>query len=121
MPYVSVGGGNILFVHCWLVKFDRRVKKGLSKKETMQAGSGAKNIDEHLPRVIRAVRVTGSQVLWVCDPMHGNTESTAEGIKTRRFDNIFSELESAEQWTPYTIPALCPSSWYPCFAYLCSK
>ena len=56
---------------------------------------GAKNIDEHLPRVIRAVRATGSRVLWVCDPMHGNTESTAGGIKTRRFDNILAELQAA--------------------------
>jgi 3-deoxy-7-phosphoheptulonate synthase len=56
---------------------------------------GAKNVDEHLPRVIRAVRATGSRVLWVCDPMHGNTESTAEGIKTRRFDNILAELQAA--------------------------
>jgi 3-deoxy-7-phosphoheptulonate synthase len=56
---------------------------------------GARNIDEHLPRVLRAVRKTGSRVLWVCDPMHGNTESTADGIKTRRFDNILSELQAA--------------------------
>lgn len=56
---------------------------------------GVKNIDEHLPRVIRAVRATGSRVLWVCDPMHGNTESTADGIKTRRFDNILGELRAA--------------------------
>lgn len=56
---------------------------------------GAKNIEEHLPRVIQAVRATGSRVLWVCDPMHGNTESTAEGYKTRRFDNILAELKSA--------------------------
>ena len=56
---------------------------------------GAKNIGVHLPRVIRAVRATGSRVLWVCDPMHGNTETTAEGYKTRRFDNIRSELRSA--------------------------
>jgi 3-deoxy-7-phosphoheptulonate synthase len=56
---------------------------------------GAKNIETHLPRVIRAVRQTGSRVLWVCDPMHGNTESTAEGYKTRRFDNILSELRAA--------------------------
>jgi 3-deoxy-7-phosphoheptulonate synthase len=56
---------------------------------------GAKNIEEHLPRVIQAVRATGSRVLWVCDPMHGNTESTAEGYKTRRFDNILAELTSA--------------------------
>jgi len=56
---------------------------------------GAKAIDEHLPGLISAVRETGSPVLWVCDPMHGNTESTADGTKTRRFDNIVSELESA--------------------------
>jgi len=56
---------------------------------------GAKHVDEHLPRVIRAVRATGSRVLWVCDPMHGNTETTAEGYKTRRFENILAELRSA--------------------------
>jgi 3-deoxy-7-phosphoheptulonate synthase len=56
---------------------------------------GAKNIGAHLPRVIRAVRSTGSRVLWVCDPMHGNTETTAEGYKTRRFDNIRAELRAS--------------------------
>ena len=56
---------------------------------------GAKSIEDCLPDLIRAVRETGSPVLWVCDPMHGNTESTADGTKTRRFDNIVSELESA--------------------------
>jgi len=56
---------------------------------------GAKHIEAHLPRVIKAVRATGSSVLWVCDPMHGNTETTAEGYKTRRFDNIRAEVRSA--------------------------
>jgi 3-deoxy-7-phosphoheptulonate synthase len=56
---------------------------------------GAKSIENTLPDLIRAVRETGSPVLWVCDPMHGNTESTADGTKTRRFENIVSELESA--------------------------
>ena len=56
---------------------------------------GAKAIDEHLPSLISAVKETGSPVLWVCDPMHGNTESTADGTKTRRFDNIVSEVKSA--------------------------
>ncbi|MGI9201477.1 MAG: class II 3-deoxy-7-phosphoheptulonate synthase [Woeseiaceae bacterium] len=56
---------------------------------------GAKSIEEHLPDLIAAVRETGSPVLWVCDPMHGNTESTADGTKTRRFDNVVNELESA--------------------------
>ena len=56
---------------------------------------GANGIEEGLPPLIRAARETGSPVLWVCDPMHGNTESTADGIKTRRFDNVVAELEAA--------------------------
>src|SRR6202522_3101441 len=56
---------------------------------------GVKDIEQRLPAMIRAVRSTGSQVLWVCDPMHGNTETTAGGVKTRRFDNILGEVESA--------------------------
>ena len=56
---------------------------------------GASRIESALPAMIRAVRDTDRQVLWVCDPMHGNTESTPQGIKTRRFDNILAEVESA--------------------------
>ena len=54
---------------------------------------GVKEIEQHLPRVIEAVRRTGSTVLWCCDPMHGNTETTAGGVKTRRFENILKELD----------------------------
>jgi len=56
---------------------------------------GAAGIEAKLPPLIRAVQDTGSPVLWVCDPMHGNTETTASGIKTRRFRNIMSEMEIA--------------------------
>ncbi len=56
---------------------------------------GATSIEEHLPPLIDAVKQTGAPVLWICDPMHGNTESTADGTKTRRFDNVVAELESA--------------------------
>ena len=56
---------------------------------------GAKLIEDSLPDLIRAAKETGSPVLWVCDPMHGNTESTASGTKTRRFDKIVAELEAA--------------------------
>ncbi len=56
---------------------------------------GIKDIEGALPKLIQAVRATGTQVLWVCDPMHGNTETTAGGIKTRRFDNILGEVEAA--------------------------
>ena len=53
---------------------------------------GADRIREGLPPLIRAVRDSGRRALWVCDPMHGNTETTDSGYKTRRFDNILSEL-----------------------------
>ncbi len=56
---------------------------------------GASGIESKLPPLIRAVQDAGSPVLWVCDPMHGNTETTASGIKTRRFRNILSEMETA--------------------------
>jgi 3-deoxy-7-phosphoheptulonate synthase len=56
---------------------------------------GSSRIESALPQMIRAVRDSGRQVLWVCDPMHGNTETTPQGVKTRRFENILAEVESA--------------------------
>ncbi|MEJ7603713.1 MAG: 3-deoxy-7-phosphoheptulonate synthase class II [Kofleriaceae bacterium] len=56
---------------------------------------GAGNVTERLPELIEAVRAAGRTVLWICDPMHGNTETTPSGIKTRRFDRIISELEQS--------------------------
>ncbi|MCW8945411.1 MAG: 3-deoxy-7-phosphoheptulonate synthase class II [Sedimenticola sp.] len=56
---------------------------------------GAGKIAEGLPNLIQAVKRTGRNVCWVSDPMHGNTESTNSGYKTRRFDNILSELEQS--------------------------
>ncbi len=56
---------------------------------------GANQIGQHLPGLIKAVRATGSPVLWICDPMHGNTETASNGLKTRRFENIVSEVEAA--------------------------
>ena len=56
---------------------------------------GSDDIEANLPKLIDAVEATKSPVLWVCDPMHGNTESTSNGTKTRRFDKIISELASA--------------------------
>ena len=56
---------------------------------------GAGLIEEKLPPLIKAVAESGSPVLWISDAMHGNTESTAQGIKTRRFRNIMKEMELA--------------------------
>jgi len=59
---------------------------------------GAKEVAAALPKAIEAVRQTGQTVLWVCDPMHGNTETTTGGIKTRRFENI---LKGAGSGVPH--------------------
>ncbi|HEX4871998.1 MAG TPA: 3-deoxy-7-phosphoheptulonate synthase class II [Nevskiaceae bacterium] len=56
---------------------------------------GAAAIGEQLPRLIRAVQDGGHAVLWICDPMHGNTRTLASGVKTRRFADIASEVEQA--------------------------
>ncbi len=64
-------------------------------KLTLITRFGNDAIGDRLPGLIEAVRETGQNVLWVCDPMHGNTEKTDDGTKTRRFDNILGELEQA--------------------------
>jgi len=56
---------------------------------------GADQVADRLPTMIDAARATGQTVLWCCDPMHGNTEKTASGVKTRRFANILDELNQA--------------------------
>jgi len=56
---------------------------------------GAGPIAQALPPLLQAVRASGRRVLWCCDPMHGNTETLGNGVKTRRFANIGSELEQA--------------------------
>ncbi len=58
---------------------------------------GAEHVESKLPALIKSVQATGVPVLWICDPMHGNTESTSTGVKTRRFENIVQELETAAQ------------------------
>jgi len=65
---------------------------------------GADKVADHLPPLIEAVKATGSPVLWVCDPMHGNTEKTSNGYKTRRFANVQSEVEQS-----FDVHAACGS------------
>ncbi|KAI0431576.1 phospho-2-dehydro-3-deoxyheptonate aldolase-like protein [Xylaria sp. FL1042] len=68
-------------------------------KITLITRYGASKVRDLLPSHIRAVE--GSEyrgaVIWQCDPMHGNTRSTGTGIKTRRFDDVFSELRATLQ------------------------
>ena len=46
-----------------------------------------------LPPIVEKVTSTGHQVIWQCDPMHGNTEETADGVKTRHLDRIIDEVD----------------------------
>lgn len=56
---------------------------------------GAEKIHLRLPALAEAVRRAGCHVLWSCDPMHGNTQTARNGIKTRSFDDITSEIITA--------------------------
>ncbi len=55
---------------------------------------GTTRIADLLPPVVRRVEAEGHPVVWACDPMHGNTFTSGGGRKTRRFDDIMSELRS---------------------------
>ena len=63
-----------------------------SGRLTLIARFGAGKVAEHLPRLIKTVREEGANVLWVCDPMHGNTIKSSTGYKTRPFDAVLREV-----------------------------
>ena len=59
---------------------------------TLIARFGAGKAAEHLPRLIKTVKEEGANVLWTCDPMHGNTIKSASGFKTRPFERVLQEV-----------------------------
>ena len=61
---------------------------------TLICRMGAEKAEEHLPGLVRAVASEGRNVVWSCDPMHGNTVSSSTGYKTRAFDAILSEVDT---------------------------
>lgn len=62
-------------------------------KIVLIARMGASRVKAALPPIVSKVTESGARVLWVTDPMHGNTVSLASGIKTRNFDDILTEIE----------------------------
>lgn len=64
-------------------------------KVTLITRYGESKVASMLGPHIQAVKASGHVVVWQCDPMHGNTRSTKEGIKTRQFGSILSEVASA--------------------------
>ena len=59
---------------------------------TLIARFGAGKVGDHLPRLIKTVQDEGANVVWTCDPMHGNTIKSASGYKTRPFDSVLREV-----------------------------
>jgi 3-deoxy-7-phosphoheptulonate synthase len=53
---------------------------------------GAARVRDVLPPIVEKVRASGAEVVWTCDPMHGNTMETASGYKTRHFDDVVEEV-----------------------------
>jgi 3-deoxy-7-phosphoheptulonate synthase len=68
---------------------------------------GAKKIADHLPLLAREMKKEGFNIVWICDPMHGNTYTAETGHKTRNFDDILSEIRSFFEihWAEETVPA----------------
>src|SRR5579872_13821 len=76
---------------------DRLNPKNVPGRLTLITRVGADQVGEKLPPLIRAVEREGKKVVWCIDPMHGNTTTAANGLKTRHFDRILAELHGAFQ------------------------
>jgi 3-deoxy-7-phosphoheptulonate synthase len=60
---------------------------------TLIARMGAAGVVDLLPPLVRAVKAAGHPVVWLCDPMHGNTITAPDGLKTRLMDTVVREIE----------------------------
>ena len=60
---------------------------------TIIARMGADNVEDILPPLVRAIEKEGKKVIWICDPMHANTEKSANGYKTRPVGRILAEVQ----------------------------
>ena len=63
-------------------------------KITLITRFGYDNVEKFLPKLIRSIKKEGLNVVWSCDPMHGNTIKSANGFKTRPFNNVVKEVKN---------------------------
>jgi len=61
---------------------------------TLISRFGYDNVEKFLPKLIRTIKKEGLNVVWSCDPMHGNTIKSATGFKTRPFNNVVKEVKN---------------------------
>ncbi|MEU9886089.1 class II 3-deoxy-7-phosphoheptulonate synthase [Sphaerisporangium sp. NPDC051011] len=59
---------------------------------TFIARMGASRVRDALPPLVEKVQASGAQVVWICDPMHGNTFEAPSGHKTRHLDDVLDEV-----------------------------
>ena len=72
-------------------KINPNNKKG---KITLISRFGHDNVSKYLPKLIRSIKKEGLNVIWSCDPMHGNTIKSTTGYKTRPFNNVVKEVKN---------------------------
>ncbi|MBT5292281.1 MAG: 3-deoxy-7-phosphoheptulonate synthase class II [Cellvibrionales bacterium] len=72
---------------------DRLNPNNIAGRITLISRMGADHTARYLPALAQCIASEGHKVVWSCDPMHGNTIKTANGMKTRSFDSIMSEIE----------------------------
>ena len=77
----------------------RLVRKLNPKNEmgrlTLITRFGHNKVLDYLPRLIKIVKSEGLNVVWCCDPMHGNTVKSTSGFKTRPFDHVLAEVQNS--------------------------
>jgi 3-deoxy-7-phosphoheptulonate synthase len=71
---------------------DKLDPRGEPGRLTLISRMGAGSIESKLPPLLDAVKASGHPVVWACDPMHGNTFSAPNGLKTRHFDDVLAEI-----------------------------
>ena len=68
--------------------------QNIAGRITLIARMGKDKVNQLLPPLVKAVRDNGNSVIWSCDPMHGNTIKSSNGFKTRKFEDVLSEVKS---------------------------
>ena len=74
--------------------YDKINSKNEKGKLILITRLGVSNIEKILPKIIEKVKFYGMEVIWMCDPMHGNTIKAKNGYKTRNLKTIIDELNS---------------------------
>ena len=78
-----------------LINLCNRINPNNEKgKITLISRFGCDNVGKFLPKLIRSIKKEGLNVIWSCDPMHGNTIKATSGYKTRPFNNVVKEVKN---------------------------